>query len=158
MKTCPACNQTLCLDSFGTDRNRKDQKNVYCKACVMVSWHRRKHKMPKKKYNPEYSRNYRNNLNEEQKLKSSAQKRASFLRTRYGITPEQYDSMFASQDGKCAICERSIERKLMVDHNHINGIVRGLLCGPCNRFLGFIKADETARLAQNLLNYVKRDK
>jgi hypothetical protein len=42
--------------------------------------------------------------------------------------------MAQKQDWRCAICRR--KRKLVVDHNHRNNRVRGLLCDPCNRGLG----------------------
>lgn len=54
---------------------------------------------------------------------------------RYGITLAQYDAMVISQGGKCAICGRASER-LVVDHDHVTGMVRGLLCDPCNLGIG----------------------
>ena len=48
--------------------------------------------------------------------------------------------MLLNQNGECAICNRSMSeygKKLCVDHNHITGEVRGLLCDPCNYGLGF---------------------
>jgi len=61
---------------------------------------------------------------------------------KYGITPEQYDAMLASQNGVCAICLLPEARtrngkptKLCVDHCHQTGRVRGLLCTRCNSCL-----------------------
>lgn len=55
------------------------------------------------------------------------------LRREYGITPDDYDRMFAEQNGLCAICEEGIDTgRLCVDHSHITGKVRGLLCRNCN--------------------------
>ncbi|SLG47725.1 endonuclease VII domain-containing protein [Mycobacteroides abscessus] len=63
----------------------------------------------------------------------------------YGITAEQYQliydhQLFINQDrglpGACYICGRANgtgRKKLSVDHDHVTGYVRGLLCGPCNR-------------------------
>lgn len=57
----------------------------------------------------------------------------------YGIelTVAEYNTMCASQNDVCAICLRppSVGRRLMVDHDHSTGAVRGLLCDYCNRLL-----------------------
>jgi hypothetical protein len=60
----------------------------------------------------------------------------------YGITIEDYNRMFAEQDGKCAICKSDesikgeIRQFFTVDHCHKTGVVRGLLCIACNSLLG----------------------
>lgn len=74
---------------------------------------------------------------------------------RYGITIDDYDALHAMQDGKCAICERSSRRRLHVDHDHVTGLVRGLLCNSCNLALGQLGDDhERVRRAAD---YLKRD-
>ena len=59
------------------------------------------------------------------------------LRYKYGITPEDYERMYAEQQGCCKIC-RSRHAKLLIDHNHETGEVRGLLCQRCNVALGWL--------------------
>jgi hypothetical protein len=69
---------------------------------------------------------------------------AHTLRKKYGITLEQYEDMLAAQDGCCAICKRAVEaapRRLHVDHDHVTGRVRGILCYLCNTGLGVFKDD-----------------
>jgi integrase len=39
--------------------------------------------------------------------------------------------LYQLQDGKCAVCGDHTEF-LVVDHDHATGLVRGLLCWPCN--------------------------
>ena len=61
--------------------------------------------------------------------------RRCHLKSTYGITLEEYDRLFALQSGVCAICQQSSSKALHVDHDHATGMVRGLLCPRCNRFL-----------------------
>jgi hypothetical protein len=58
---------------------------------------------------------------------------------KYGITKEQHEQMFISQNNKCAICDKQFMNKsdACVDHNHISGLVRNLLCRNCNFILGY---------------------
>jgi hypothetical protein len=62
------------------------------------------------------------------------------IKRAYGITSEQYDAMWRKQDGRCAICgEPERARRLGVDHCHVTGRVRGLLCRNCNSGLGHFR-------------------
>ena len=68
----------------------------------------------------------------------------------YGITLENYQAMLDAQGAVCAICqqpETSIHRDgkvyvLAVDHDHVTGAVRGLLCKACNRGLADFHDDQ----------------
>ena len=72
-------------------------------------------------------------------------KRRSALKTKYGITLEQFDDMLIEQDFRCAICGRLasvFNKSLHVDHRHGSDPIhiRGLLCPNCNhRILGRIR-------------------
>lgn len=68
----------------------------------------------------------------------------------YGTTSEAVAKMEAAQDGRCASCRSLPMRRdtrsgrplpLDVDHNHTTGVVRGLLCSPCNRGIGLMQDD-----------------
>ncbi len=54
---------------------------------------------------------------------------------KYGLTAEAYDRLVHAQSGACAICSAS-GKKLVVDHDHRTGLVRGLLCHSCNMGIG----------------------
>lgn len=62
---------------------------------------------------------------------------------KYGLTPSDYLMIWERQGGECAICTR---RKLVVDHDHETGKIRGLLCGRCNTGLGMFQ-DSQIRLS-----------
>jgi hypothetical protein len=58
-------------------------------------------------------------------------KRQANFKARYGLTVAQVAAMAEAQSGKCAICEKDAE-KMVVDHCHATGKVRGMLCHRCN--------------------------
>lgn len=74
------------------------------------------------------------------------------LKYMYGITEEQYNELFKQQNGQCAVCKETV--KLVVDHCHFSGEVRGLLCHFCNTGLGCFR-DDPERLAQ-AIEYANR--
>lgn len=66
-----------------------------------------------------------------------ARKAAAHRVRKYDLTPEQYKELYSRQNGRCAIC--GAENPDCIDHDHISGTVRGLLCRPCNYGLGHFK-------------------
>ena len=68
--------------------------------------------------------------------------RDDHLRSRYGIGEREVQELLAVQGGFCAICgDRSAEH---VDHDHVTGVIRGMLCGPCNTGMGQLGDDPVA--------------
>jgi hypothetical protein len=61
------------------------------------------------------------------------------LTRRYGITAEEADHRLAEQGGLCAVCR--VAPAVHVDHDHVTGAVRALLCFNCNGGLGQFKDD-----------------
>ncbi len=66
------------------------------------------------------------------------------LKSRFGISIEQYEEMLDRQERKCAICgmEQKGEKSLAVDHNHLTGKVRELLCAGCNFIVGVTEKND----------------
>lgn len=90
------------------------------------------------KRKPENTARHNRRRREENPGQIKAYLRAWNLKTKYGITIEEYDAKLLAQDGKCAICSDppTATRKLAVDHDHATGAIRDLLCHVCNNFLG----------------------
>jgi hypothetical protein len=66
-----------------------------------------------------------------------------------GMTEADYDIMLVKQNGVCFICgslPTGRRTKLCVDHDHITGKVRGLLCVGCNSSLGWIENKGVAKV------------
>lgn len=61
---------------------------------------------------------------------------ASLRKRRYGVSVEEVFNKQKEQDNACAICHATFTRTPHVDHNHLTGKVRGLLCGSCNTACG----------------------
>jgi hypothetical protein len=72
---------------------------------------------------------------------------------KYGLDVERFNEIWTSQQGKCAICEIVMlprgrdGRSACVDHNHMTGEVRGLLCRECNHGIGNLKDDPRILMA-----------
>lgn len=47
--------------------------------------------------------------------------------------------LLREQEGRCAVCKRSNEA-LLLDHDHLTGYVRGLLCQSCNSSEGALSS------------------
>lgn len=140
MKTCSKCNQELSLTEF----YKRDQTRYRsaCKKCEVAA-----------------------NL---ERYRKTGGKAAQAVRSRkhnlkkYGLTAEQYDLMLESQGGVCAICstEGAFESRqgyrLFVDHCHITGNVRGLLCHSCNAGLGHFR--DSTQLLETASRYLNENR
>jgi hypothetical protein len=73
---------------------------------------------------------------------------------KYGLTQESFEALVEAQGRRCLGCGE--ERKLVVDHDHATGVVRGLLCGQCNTALGF--AYDSPTILRALADYLEREK
>jgi hypothetical protein len=140
LRYCYHCKLNLeesCFSAINAGLIRAGRPVGRCKECVALR---------NKAYrlaNPDKLKIYEKNR---QCPKRKEVNRRAGLKRKYGITPEEYDKMREDQNYSCAICgmneeEHKVSRwgNLCVDHNHITGKVRKLLCAPCNKGLGCFK-------------------
>ncbi len=129
-KVCQSCKTFKPLDQYYPRRiNGRVLKQAYCRDC-----------------NAERRKKWYKDQGGEYRHRGSLRK--------YGLDRTAYDTMFAEQDGKCAICGKpetakppkgkSPVRRLSVDHNHTTLKVRGLLCLRCNHGIGSFGEDPAA--------------
>jgi len=107
--------------------NRKHEARGLCRPCYLVSrpeyreWHR------------EYVKKWR---------ADNPDKTACHLKTyrlsRRGLTKDGLEERKSAQGGVCAICGM-VPKRWCIDHNHLDGRTRGLLCDHCNLVLGHAK-------------------
>jgi|SRR6267142_1728705 len=108
------------------------------------------HKEERRKYAILYAK--RRKLENPEHVKKLEQKQK--LKYRYGISFEDYHRFLDLQNGVCAVCKNPPnKRSLDVDHNHITGKIRGLLCNDCNVALGRVK--ESIQILNSLIVYLQ---
>lgn len=98
----------------------------------------------------------RNKQHQEYKNRHPDKGLNSHLKRTYGITLEEYNRLFAEQNGRCAICgisQLELTKRLCVDHDHETGKVRGLICNMCNGGLGYFKDSLTS--LEKAVEYLK---
>lgn len=110
MKICCKCKFPKSFDDFYKNKSCKDGFHKQCKSCHTI-----------KRQSKEYNREYK-------------------LLSRYELTQEKFNIIFEFQDRRCAICRTSIpsKRGWVIDHDHLTGEVRGILCHKCNLGIGLL--------------------
>lgn len=80
------------------------------------------------------------------------------LERRFGLTFTEFTNLIESQGGVCAICNREPDhgtgRKWCVDHCHVGGHTRGLLCSNCNTMIGL--AQENTSTLLSAIDYLRK--
>lgn len=138
VKVCSRCTKKLDISLFNKKKHGKFGVEGFCKECSKQKTYayRRNIMTPESKY---------------------AIARKSNLKSKYGMTLEDYSRMFDRQGGLCAICLKPEKQSklLAVDHNHKNGKVRGLLCSVCNTAIG--KLEDDPKRLQRAIDYILAD-
>lgn len=147
MKSCARCGEVKVLAEFQRRASARHGRGSYCWICAR-----------------EMGREQKAGIAADPARKAA---RAEWVRThhreaglrRYGLTVEEYEALAVAQGHRCAICRdpgltpRELvpvaDRKnvLAVDHCHMNGRVRGLLCTRCNSLLGMARDSEKILMA-----------
>jgi hypothetical protein len=93
-----------------------------------------------------------NAVSEETAKRLHGSTRDMHLKRRYGLTSADVAAMVEAQGGVCAICrERPAQH---VDHDHLTGAVRGVLCSCCNQGLGNFR--DRADVMRAAIDYLER--
>ena len=127
-KICAKCGVSKTLDLFYKSKSGTFGKSGQCKDCT--------NKRHKENYCP-------------QKAFAKA------LKGKYNLTIDDYDQLLLDQNGSCAICNGSETGHLgrfVVDHDHLTGKVRGLLCWSCNVGIGHLK--DNPKILVSAANYL----
>jgi Autographiviridae endonuclease VII len=147
-KTCSVCHQEKLISEYYATRKSSDGLLTRCKDCHKAAV------LARQKERPDLV-NLRTALwkrkNREKVTASELRRRAAWTPKKrgeyyqrndlwryYGVTTEWYNDTLASQGGGCAVCGTlpGVQRKrFAVDHCHVTGTLRGILCHHCNTAL-----------------------
>lgn len=91
------------------------------------------------------------------KAKITRKKRYYRMLKAHNITAEHFQKIHEKQDGKCLICNLVIavdDRQWCIDHDHVTGDIRGLLCRSCNCGLG--NFHDSPKLLRAAIRYLQQ--
>lgn len=96
----------------------------------------------------------RNRANYQAKKKDYAERQRRASLKRYGLTPELKAAILERQEHQCPICERFLSEATVpsIDHCHVTGSVRGILCRRCNSALGLF--EESPEILERAVEYL----
>jgi hypothetical protein len=136
-RRCRKCLREQPEAAFSKDSRYRDGKSTRCKECDSGAWQRQMQSI-----DPEKKKLW--DLKTLEWRRKNREKVRQYNRaTNYGISPDEMNRLIAQQKGRCAICAetprpgKNSPCPWTVDHCHETGRVRGLLCGDCNRTVGF---------------------
>lgn len=127
MPRCPSCGQTKAASEFPINRAVRSGIGTYCKPC-------------------------HNRIVRENRQKHHGSTRNFHLRRRYGVSDVEVAWHVLRQGSRCALCRKG--EPIHVDHDHVTGQVRGILCFNCNRALGYL--DDEVELLYEMADYLER--
>lgn len=125
-KRCPDCGEVKQLEDFPRNRRTVSGFAIYCKPC-------------------------HNARGEETRQRLYGGGRQYHLRARYGIDQAEFDRILKLQNGLCAACDKPDPEH--VDHDHVTGEVRGILCFNCNQALGNVRDQQVVLF--RLISYLQ---
>lgn len=142
---------SLCLMHYKRLRRNGTTDRVHKSSGGLTSKeYRRKHYTENKSRYRDLGMAYRENHKEKvsayhkQYRKQNPDRCRGYQLKKFGLTVGDYNKMFSDQKGCCAICgvhQSEFKKRLAVDHNHITGQVRRLLCSNCNKGIGNLQED-----------------
>jgi hypothetical protein len=147
--------QKLQRAEYARKWRRKNPEKASKQSKLYRIRNKEKIKISNKKYREE-NNEYLQKINKEWYNENKEKVRDVQLNRTFGITLEEYNELLNKQNGVCSICgdpPTIDQKKFSIDHDHITGKIRGILCRGCNVGIGHFKDDP--ELLRKAINYIK---
>lgn len=129
----------MVCNECGVDKPKTEfyQRHRRCKDCHRI-----------------WSLRHYHSLTPEQRSRRSRLSRLRHVERVFGISAADYEALEARHAGACGICGKPFvgRKEPHLDHDHVSGAVRGLLCVTCNTRLATIEDDEWMAKARDYLS------
>jgi len=119
------------------ESRRETRKKYYEKNKEKLAEHKRQKRLLNLEYYKKLEKEKSAKWREKYPEKVKKNRRIRLL-VSYNLTEESYQKMLLQQEGKCAICKKEMSYP-NIDHSHITGKTRSLLCESCNPILGYVE-------------------
>ncbi len=134
-KICTKCNEMKDHTEFRLHYNRRGAVCKDCEASATREYYQAlpvEERRKRRRIQGQREREKKTNLTSEQHTSLKTKARRAHRRRLYGPDFDE-DKLYSEQHGKCAICRSpKLLEELELDHDHVTGIPRGLLCKNCN--------------------------
>ena len=146
MTLCGNCRETKPDSDFEKTARYSSGLSRWCKVCITEQKERYKNRNQpvfQTEGRAETPAAIRATIKDLEFLRSSADWKRG-IKTRYNMDSPEYERILLSQNYSCAICGKHLSeggRNFCIDHDHVTGKNRGLLCTNCNVALGLLKDD-----------------
>jgi hypothetical protein len=157
MKTCIKCKQPKSLSEFPKRRGAKDGTRNECEVCYSTRVNKWAKENSYKHQNSYYHKYGKFKAKHKREVMSEEELELKNLKNRlykYDLSVSEYEKMIASQDNKCAICNKEFTKTPYIDHDHFSGAIRELLCPSCNFILGF--CNDNVTILDNCISYLRK--
>jgi hypothetical protein len=131
LKRCSKCKIPKSIDEFHKRKTSKDGHDHYCKECSNAS-HRNK---------------YNTDIEYKERMKRKNIKRS------YMLSDNKLTEL--NKITHCQICNTQLIKRKCIDHNHITGNIRGILCTKCNNLLG--QCNDSIEILSSAITYIKNN-
>jgi hypothetical protein len=165
MRICTKCHEEKPENKFY--RHKSIKPDGIRKTCNNCRNKYRKQNPDSKETKNKWTKKNRKRINAKARLyraKNTKKFKSYTLKRDFGITLEQYETTLELQNGLCKLCnepEKTFHQSgklkdLAVDHDHLTGKIRGLLCWVCNTGIGKLK--DSPELLRKAANYIEESR